>query len=273
MTELEFEAKLRALADQLDYPPTPDIAGRVRARLRAFPSPSGRGARGERLSRFSSKAIAWSLTVSLILLSSLLLIPPVRAAVIEFFQVGIVRIFPPDATPTAQPNSTAIPTATSGTPLPSLLPLLESISGRTDLESAQQVVDYTILLPNYPSDLGLPDRIYVQDADGAFIILVWMDPQQPERVLMSLHFIPEDSWAIKKMGPRMIRETTVDGQYAIWAEGPYPLIMRGTGSPEHVRLVEGHVLIWEIDGITYRLESDLSMEEAIRVAESLAPIP
>jgi hypothetical protein len=100
-----------------------------------------------------------------------------------------------------------------------------------------------------------------------------MDPQQPERVRMSLHFIPEESWAIKKMGPRTIRETTVNGQYAIWAEGPYPLILRGTGSPEHVRLVDGYVLIWDRDGITYRLESNLSMEEAIKAAESLMPIP
>jgi hypothetical protein len=36
------------------------------------------------------------------------------------------------------------------------------------------------------------------------------------------------------------------------------------------RLVSGHVLIWEEDGLTYRLETDLSMEEAVAIAESLA---
>jgi hypothetical protein len=35
------------------------------------------------------------------------------------------------------------------------------------------------------------------------------------------------------------------------------------------RLVEGQVLIWEADGITYRLETELSMEEAVAIAESL----
>jgi hypothetical protein len=283
MTELEFDAQLRALADQLEYPPTPDIAGRVRARLQTFPSPSGRGVRGEGHKghpRFSSKAVAWSLTVSLILFLSLLLIPPVRAAVIEFFQVGIVRIFPSTVTPTAPAISTATPqsvtsspTATPGAPLPSLIPLLDTIAGETKLANAQQMTGYPILLPTYPPDLGPPNHVYVQEAEGAMTILVWIDPQQPERVLMSLHFIPQGSWALHKMGPQMIRETTVNGQYAIWAEGPYPLILRGGGEVERVRLVEGHVLIWEGDSVTYRLESALDMDEAIRVAESLAPIP
>jgi hypothetical protein len=35
------------------------------------------------------------------------------------------------------------------------------------------------------------------------------------------------------------------------------------------RLVEGNVLIWFENGLTYRLESDLSLEETVRVAESL----
>jgi hypothetical protein len=35
------------------------------------------------------------------------------------------------------------------------------------------------------------------------------------------------------------------------------------------RLVEGNTLIWEANGITYRLESHLSLEDALRIAESL----
>jgi hypothetical protein len=36
------------------------------------------------------------------------------------------------------------------------------------------------------------------------------------------------------------------------------------------RLIDGHVLIWTEGDITFRLETDLSVEEAIQVAESLA---
>ena len=268
MNELEFEDKLHALAQELEYPRTPDIAGRVRARLQDL--------RVDGKPRLFSRQVAWSLTISLLLLSSLMLIPPVRAAVIEFFQVGVVRIFPSTATPTAQTLPGTATPAIRGTPtapLPSLLPLLESITGQISLEEAQQTVGYPLLLPTYPAELGPPDRVYVQDAEGYMSIFVWMDPGQPERVLMSLHFIPEDSWAIKKMGPRFIQETAVNGQYAVWAEGTYPLLMRDGRLVEHVRMVNGHVLIWDVDGLTYRLESDLDMDEAIQVAESLAPIP
>jgi hypothetical protein len=34
-------------------------------------------------------------------------------------------------------------------------------------------------------------------------------------------------------------------------------------------LIEGHVLIWTEGEITYRLETDMPLEEAVRVAESL----
>jgi hypothetical protein len=35
------------------------------------------------------------------------------------------------------------------------------------------------------------------------------------------------------------------------------------------RLVEGNVLVWEQDGLTYRLETKLSLSEAVKIAESL----
>jgi hypothetical protein len=95
--------------------------------------------------------------------------------------------------------------------------------------------------------------------------------QQPEHVAMSLHFIPTGSWVIKKMGPVVIEETEVKGQRAVWALGPYPLQMRN-GNIQYERLIEGHVLIWEDGVVTYRLETDLTLEEAIKIAESLEPI-
>src|SRR5829696_669334 len=186
MSEIDFEAQLNSIASRMEYPRTPDIAGSVSARLRSSTRP-----------RFTSRAWSRSLVIALILISSLLIIPPVRAAVIEFIQIGIVRIFPRSVEPTADrigpaTSGTLTPlTATPGTPLPSLLPLLENIAGETTLVNAQQIVSYPILLPAYPAELGLPNHVYVQDADGDMTILVWTDPQESERVMLSLHFIPE----------------------------------------------------------------------------------
>lgn len=270
MSELErelFEEKVFSIAQGLDYPRTPDVAASVMTRLRAPIRP-----------RFSSKALAWSLTLILVLLSSLMLIPPVRAAILEFIQIGIVRIFPRTIEPTAEaiataaPRSIPPPTATPGDSSPLLISFLDQIAGETKLANAQEMVPYPILLPTYPVDLGQPNHVYVQEAEGALTILVWTDPGQPERVTLSLHFIPAGHWAVNKFGPVTIEETEVDGQGAVWAVGPYPLLMRN-GSIEIERLIDGHVLIWADGEMTYRLETDLPLEEAVRIAESLEPIP
>lgn len=276
-----FEKQLLSLSKGLDYPRTPDIAGSVMTRIRAFPSPGGRlrsapsgGVRGEVFSRSISRRLVWSLTIILILCSSLMLIPPVRAAIIEFIQIGAVRIFraePTQVSPANEQLPSVIVTATPEQTSQPLIPILEEMAGEMTLEEAQQAVRYPILLPSYPSDIGRPDRVFVQDADGDMTILVWIDPEQPKDVLMSLHFIPPGSWAVKKMDPTLIQETTVSGQRALWTIGPYP-IRFSNGNLDFIRLIEGHVLIWFDGELTYRLETNLSLEEAIKIAESLAPI-
>jgi hypothetical protein len=152
-----------------------------------------------------------------------------------------------------------------------LIPILEKLAGEMTLEQAQKAVDYPILLPSYPADLGKPDRVFVQQADGAMTVLVWLDPKQPDHVLMSLHFLPEGSWAIKKMEPTVIQETTVNRLPAVWTVGPYPMLY-SNGDVDFIRLIDGHVLIWAKGNLTYRLESDFSLEEAVKIAESLQPI-
>ena len=261
-----FEQQLTSIAKRLDYPRTPNIARSVMKQLRP---PSSR--------RFISRRFAWSLTIILVLFSSLMLIPPARAAILEFIQIGIVRIFPAAPTPVISPQQespgTVLPvTATPSVTSEPLIPILERMAGEKSLAEAQQIVDYPILLPTYPPDLGEPDRVFVQDADGDMTILVWIDPAHPAVVLMSLHIIPAGSWAIDKMNPVRVETITVNGQRAVWAFGPYP-VRYSNGDMDFVRLIDGHVLIWTDGTVTYRLETALTMEEAVKVAESLAPVP
>jgi hypothetical protein len=264
-----FEKRVLAISKGLAYPRTPDIAGTVMRRLRASTYP-----------RPLSRRLAWSLVVVLVLFSTLMLIPPARAAILEFIQIGVVRIFPAEPTPAppgAPPQqeipATTIPaTATPAATTEPLIPVLRNVAGELTLEEAQQRVDYPIVLPTYPADLGEPDYVFVQDADGDMTILVWTDPQDLEDVLMSLHLVPAGSWAIEKVSPTVIQETRVHGQRAIWAIGPYP-IRYSNGNIDFIRMINGHVLIWAEGAITYRLETALTLEEAVRAAESLEAIP
>lgn len=264
MKEMNFETQLRSIAKGMEYPRTPDIAGTVSARLRQPTRP-----------RFISRRLAWSLTMVLILLSSLMLIPPARAAILEFIEIGVIRIFRAEPTPIATPEpSSSILLPVTATPAGTeqvLIPWLETMAGEMTLEEAQAHVSYPLLVPSYPEDLGRPDRVFVQDADGPMTFLIWFDPQDPAEIRMSLHFLPPFSWAIKKLEPTMLEETRVNGNYAIWAIGPYP-IRYENGDLEFRRMIDGHVLIWQDGEITYRLETDLPLEEAINIAESLQPI-
>ncbi|HSK66211.1 MAG TPA: hypothetical protein VK888_04730 [Anaerolineales bacterium] len=261
MNEMDFETQVQAIAGGMEYPPTPDIAGAVSTRLRTSNQP-----------RLANQTWTRTLVFALVLLASLMLIPPVRAAVIEFIEIGIVRIFRADPAPLpGEIPATQFPlTATSSPTLPALIPFLEELAGETTLAEAQAATGDPILLPGSPADLGEPDRVFIQDADGPMTILVWIDSGQPTRVRMSLHLIPEGSWAITKMGPDVVQETQVAGQYAVWAQGPYPIHL-DNGDLQFRRMITGHVLIWEEGEITYRLETDASLEEAIRIAESLEP--
>ena len=261
MNEMDFENRLQSLAKGMEYPRTPDIAGSVMPRLHPPAHP-----------RFITKSWAWSLTIVIVLLSSLMLIPPARAAIIEFIQIGIVRIFPRTTGPTVEAPHTATPESIAPlTATPDLIPILNQIAGETTLAEAQKVVDYEILIPTHPLELGQPDRIYVQDANGAMTILVWLDHLQPNKIKMSLHFIPAGSWAIDKGFPADVVDTSVNGRRAFWGEGPYPLRLYN-GDLEFKRLIEGRVLIWAEGDLTFRLETDLSLEEAVKTAESLEPI-
>lgn len=127
------------------------------------------------------------------------------------------------------------------------------------------------MLPAYPPDLGAPDRVFLQDLSGQVLVLVWLDPADPDNVRLSLHqYVGRDNLTGLKYNPPVVRSTFVNGQQAIWATGPYFLELRN-GQSQMVRLIEGHVLIWADDGVTYRIETDMSLEEAIRIAESLKP--
>lgn len=254
MTE-PFESRLQAFAKEFNYPSTPPIANAVMDRLHA-PTTNPRG--GGQFVR------AW--IILLALLAGLMFVPPVRAAVLEFIQIGIVRIFPAPIITETPTFETPAPTSSS------LIPLLEQISGETTIEDAQQEIGIPIPLPTYPPDLDQPDRVFLQDAGGWMLIMVWLDEQQPDQVQMSLHLIEEGSWTINKFQPAIIKETSVNDLRAIWTIGDYPLVMRNADI-QFTRLINGNVLIWEENKITYRLETGLDLAQAIRIAESLQVKP
>ena len=249
-----LEDQLRRAAQTFRYPPTPDVTSAVARRLATAARPAPH----------SSLRLALAALVALaILLIGLWTVPPVRAAILDFLQIGAVRIWLVEPTPTPSPIAATASPRPTPTPITSVLDL----AGETTLAAAQAKVEFPIRLPAYPTDLGAPDKVYLQNLDGPAVILVWLQPEQPDQVRLSLQFLSSKVIA-GKMGPKIIATPQVHDQLGLWIEGPYIMVAR-SGDWDMIRLIEGHVLVWAEGDITYRLETDLPLEEAVRVAESL----
>jgi hypothetical protein len=240
-----------AFADELEE--------QLRAAWRAQPARNRLRARAPWAPRHAPRprAIAATILLVLALFGAILAAPQARAALAAFLHIGVVTILP--GTPT--------PGASEPTPLPSILDL----AGRTTLDDAQRRMPFPIRLPTYPSDLGPPQYVYLQNLDGKAVALVWVGPQHADQVRMALNELSSDTY-VYKIAPQVVQETRVHGQRALWATGPY-LLQIGSASGQHNALrrlvTASHTLIWTERDVTYRLESDVSLEEAVRIAESL----
>jgi hypothetical protein len=231
------------------------FTGALEERLRAAwrPQPNSRSPRILAPLASRPRAIAAAILLIITLLGALLAVPQTRAAIAAILHIGSVTIVP--TAPTSGANEP--------TPLPSILDL----AGQTTLDNAQRRMPFPIRLPAYPADLGTPQYVFVQDLAGKAVVLVWLEPGTTDQVRMSLSELSSDV-LIQKFAPPVLQETTVHGQRAIWTDGPY-IVETKNGEYTQRRLVTGHVLIWTEGGVTYRLETSLSLPEAVRVAESL----
>lgn len=253
-----WEAALQETAASFPYPPTPDVVAGVRRRLAAPPPhwsrlvvPSAPRTRRR-----------WAAAILLLLLAgTLLVVPPVRAALVAFFRAGAITIFVGEPTPTLA--STQVPSMTPP-------PLLETAPGvRVTLAEAQAQVHFRLRLP---PDYGAPDEVYVQPIPdpglaGQAVIMVWRDPAQPEQARLRLFQIGADEYGLKQASIQAVQQAVVNGQKAFWVEGGHVIQL-----PEGPYLVEQDVLVWPEGYVTYRLESGLSLAEAVQLAESLREI-
>jgi hypothetical protein len=250
-----WEERLQAVARRATYPPTPPLWAGVRHRLPT----AWTGMRQPRLTWAQGLAI-----LVVLLVGTMLTVPEARAALVRILQVGAVRIMAPSgtSTPTVAPAATSAPSPTAEVLLPPF-----DLSGRRTLDQLRRAVDFELRLPSYPQDLGAPDLAFLQDIEGPMVILIWRLPSDPSRARLAMHILGPGTFA-GKAEPRILAAAEVHGQPALWTEGPHSLILRSGDYVLH-QLVTGNVLIWEEDDLTYRLETALSMEEAVRIAESL----
>lgn len=256
-------AGLRSLGPALAYPDGRGIEGAVHARVIELPPPGRR--------RWLPQARR-SVRRSLVLAVAALVLLAAIAAAVRFGVPGIRLSF--GGGPSPVPSAGATPAPIGSTLL---------LGSRTTLAEARAAADFQIELPQAPL-LGPPDAVFLDERiPGGHVATVWGErpdiPAQPGTsvalLLTQFRGAAEQDFFEKLVhGGVIVEPVTVGDARGWWLEGDphviYYLDRSGSFIENQSRFV-GNALIWERDGVTYRLESDLDRAAAVAIAESLAP--
>ncbi len=275
---VKLESALIRAGRELDYPATPAIALRVRNELTRQAAPRAIGT-----SRDWSRVLVPLVAAFILALALLFAFPAARDAVAQFFGLRNLRVFFVTPTPTALPTATRNPSETPrptprATPTPTTAPY--SLCCETTLQDAQRRAHFKLLLP--PNEL--PSQVYYLNIfnNGEQVVMKFGAADKPRFVLYQMQ-----RWIYQKIlnggygkgfGPgTILDETRVRGARALWFSGDAHVLVvldeAGNPVPGTERIVEGNVLAWEKgdsnDGVLYRLETNASLQDAVKFAESL----
>ena len=234
----ELELRLSALRDEIAWPETPTFEA-----LTFEPVIERRPAR-----RWPVRQLALGFAILLAVLAGVLALSPgARSAFLEIFHIRGATVEQVETLPDVQAQR---------------LDYGESVSR----EEAARRSGFPVL------DLGSePDEIFIRP-DG-LVSVVYGDPSRPRLVLSQARGGIFDGF-IKKTGSRdtTIRGVTVDGEPGLFVDGADHFVMfldeNGEISDEETYLA-GTVLLWNRGPLLLRLEGDMTLGEAIALAESV----
>ena len=274
--EHDLDRVLRDLAAQIEYPPTPDLTNVVQRRIQQLPRRRGRllrrGAIVPAWPRLAAAALVALVLGAFILLTAS---PAARTGVADRLGLRGVQIIVAPS-PTTPAFLSASPTVTSrSTPGLSL-----GFGQPVTLAQARDRVTYPVLVPS-AATLRSPDVVYLDtEPPGGMVSLVWrIGPNLPALpttdvglVINEFQGSLDQNLFVKMADPSEIHVVTVNGTTGYWiAGGAHSVVyLDPTGN---VRLLPGRLagntLLWEQNGQTYRIESQLSESEALKIAAVL----
>jgi hypothetical protein len=227
----ELETALRQLGREVELPPTPDIAAAIRPRL-------------ERPGSWRRPVLV-AIAVALVAIGAALLVPPARTAILDWLglrNVSVVRV--PE--------------------LPGARPL-----GRLDLGERVTPADARRRAPWLLVPDDKPDAFYVDDSvPGGRVTLLWGAASGPRLLLTET----TGRAYIQKV---VLGDTNVEpvdvGDAGVWFRGQHVVMFSDRNGVFHdtrSRLAAS-TLVWQLGGLTLRLEGDLTKEQSLRIARTV----
>jgi hypothetical protein len=252
-----LERELRAMAAEVEWPPTPDLAAAVAERIDGIPQreparlrPRLGAVPGAPLrARLLASPLALAAVILLVLLAAAFAVPPARSAILRVLGLThgaeIVRVQPPLPKVSRGPLDL-------GRPMP--------------LAQARRRLAFAVRLPSL---LG-PPRLtrYSDRIAGGAVTLSWLGYVLTEFEGQSLPFLQ------KFVTPKTkVRRVRIAGAHAYFLSGaPHELVILDRNRQPITglsALVHANVLLWDAGGLSYRLETRHGLQAALAVANSL----
>jgi hypothetical protein len=269
---IDLERSLRELADRLEIPDSEWMVSDV---VRRIGHPPGRPAIG-RVPRFAGALVA-------LVVVAIVALPGPRHAVARWLGFDSVRIEPDLTVPSTAAGSTTTslaPAVSAGSVVePTTLPAPSlGLGPRLSIEQARSE---TGLPDPTPALLGRPQSIHVVEppATGEIVLVYPPSALVPESPVtgagalvsvMPAHI--EEGFFQKTLGSTStVRSASVEGNVGYWIEGSPHQLMFVFGDqiqPATLRLAT-NTLLWQRGDYVYRVEADVDLETALRIAKSI----
>ena len=238
MTELE--RTLFAVGRNLEVPVAPDLTGAVRARL----------AEGRGPSLFSRRVLVVALAVLAVAVGAVLAVPQARSTIRDWLGIGNVTIrYVEDLPPVEQATDDL------------------GLGERMSLDEARERAGFRVRVPTVDG-LDEPPKVYYNE-ESSQVAFLYGSEDKPKLLITQA----DARGAIEKIVNLNVTErdlVVVEPGYAgVWLYGEkHAIFYPSTEHEEPFRLV-GNALVYEIDGVTLRLEAEISKDEALRIARSM----
>jgi hypothetical protein len=257
LSDYELGRVLAEVGRDLDTPPTPPILPGVRERLRDME---------QRPAMLRPRLSLPSRRRTLVLvLAALLLVAFAALATTLVLRLGAVRI---EIVPSA---SSTVPTSVETS---------AAFGERVTFAEAEEKAGFPAVVP---TELGAPDRLWVGEAPVGFdpaivsrrIVMAW-DPRADLPTIPGLPWgailmeFPGDAEIVAKTvsaDTGTLANVLVDGRAAAWITGVHTMEIATSTGPRVLR-VTGNVLVWQRGTQTLRLETNVSVDRAVAIAES-----